>query len=332
VRYGERVHGRALALAVAALVAAVPAARASAGLAQVIGPDGRLVVTAAAQAGWAYPADGSVAQVADVALGAGTVQLSGIRLLGGRVVIGTSVVGTTGTTIGLVVDGRPVPAPRDNTVIAIPGAGWALIQQQAVIPLRTGRLRTTRVAVRLHLLAPVGGVPAGTDVLIGYVAGRVGRVLLGGAAAEIPAGLVPVYKAAGRRYGVPWSVLAAINRIETSFGANLATSPAGAIGWMQFMPGTWAVYGVDGDGDGRVNPYSPADAIFAAANLLSANGAGHDLARAVFQYNHATWYVDRVLALAGAYADGTTTLPAGVDAPQPGEDENGRLYSPIALW
>jgi len=117
-----------------------------------------------------------------------------------------------------------------------------------------------------------------------------------------PAFLLPVYQAAGARYGVPWQVLAAINQAETNFGHNVAVSSAGAVGWMQFMPATWARYGVDATGDGRADPDNPIDAIYAAANYLQATGAGQDLATAVFAYNHAGWYVDDVLSQAAAIA------------------------------
>jgi hypothetical protein len=49
-----------------------------------------------------------------------------------------------------------------------------------------------------------------------------------------------IWQAAGNAYGIPWQVLAAINKVETNFGQNLGPSSAGAIGWMQFMPSTWA--------------------------------------------------------------------------------------------
>lgn len=104
-----------------------------------------------------------------------------------------------------------------------------------------------------------------------------------------PAFLLPMYKQAGRRYHVPWRVLAAINSIETDYGHDLSVSSAGALGWMQFMPDTWQLYGQGG------NPYDPHDAIFAAARLLDAAGASHDLRKAIFAYNHAGWYVAAVL-------------------------------------
>ncbi|MEA2143751.1 MAG: hypothetical protein QOI64_2181 [Solirubrobacteraceae bacterium] len=114
----------------------------------------------------------------------------------------------------------------------------------------------------------------------------------------IPPFLLSIYQAAGIQYGVPWEVLAAINEIETDFGRNLNVSTAGATGWMQFMPSSWQAYGVDANEDGRKDPYNPVDAIFAAARYLKAAGADDDLRKAIFAYNHATWYVDAVLAKA----------------------------------
>jgi murein DD-endopeptidase MepM/ murein hydrolase activator NlpD len=112
---------------------------------------------------------------------------------------------------------------------------------------------------------------------------------------RIPPFLLPIYQAAGIQYGVRWEILAAINEIETDYGRNLNVSSAGALGWMQFLPSTWRVYGVDANGDGVQDPYNPVDAIFAAARYLRAAGADTDIRQAVFAYNHATWYVDSVL-------------------------------------
>jgi hypothetical protein len=110
----------------------------------------------------------------------------------------------------------------------------------------------------------------------------------------IPPFLLPIYQAAGIEYGVPWQVLAGINEIETNFGRNLGVSSAGAEGWMQFLPSTWARYGVDADGRGRANPYDPVDAIFSAARYLAAADSIRNLPRAIFAYNHANWYVNSV--------------------------------------
>ena len=112
---------------------------------------------------------------------------------------------------------------------------------------------------------------------------------------RIPPFLLPIYQAAGIQYGIRWEILAAINEIETDYGRNLNVSSAGALGWMQFMPATWKMYGVDANKDGLKDPYNPVDAIFAAARYLRAAGAQTDLRKGIFAYNHADWYVDSVL-------------------------------------
>ncbi|HSS05335.1 MAG TPA: lytic murein transglycosylase, partial [Solirubrobacterales bacterium] len=125
---------------------------------------------------------------------------------------------------------------------------------------------------------------------------------------EIPPFLLPIYQACGTEYGIPWEVLASINKIETAFGTNLNVSSAGAVGWMQFLPSTWETYGVDANGDGRKDPYNPVDAICAAANYLKASGGSGDLYNAILSYNHADWYVQEVLLYARAYGKLPTDL------------------------
>ena len=106
--------------------------------------------------------------------------------------------------------------------------------------------------------------------------------------------------------GLSWTVLAAIGQIESGDGANTGPSTAGALGPMQFLPSTWAEWGIDGFGDtGPPNIMNPYDAVPSAARLLCAAGAaagGEGLRAAIFAYNHATWYVDEVLTLAAEYA------------------------------
>ncbi|MCW2668795.1 MAG: Lytic transglycosylase catalytic [Frankiales bacterium] len=104
--------------------------------------------------------------------------------------------------------------------------------------------------------------------------------------------------------GLSWKVLAAIGQVESDHGRNVGPSSAGALGPMQFMPATWAEYAVDGDGDGKADIMNPYDAVPAAALYLCRNGAGlggQALYDAIFNYNHADWYVREVLAIAAAY-------------------------------
>jgi hypothetical protein len=121
----------------------------------------------------------------------------------------------------------------------------------------------------------------------------------------VPAFLPPIYQAAAQAYDLgpagP-SILAAINEIESGFGQNLGPSSAGAVGWMQFMPSTWASYGVDANSDGVKDPNDPDDAIFAAARYLRAAGMPEDPEGAVFAYNHADWYVAQVMSRAACFS------------------------------
>jgi murein DD-endopeptidase MepM/ murein hydrolase activator NlpD len=118
---------------------------------------------------------------------------------------------------------------------------------------------------------------------------------------EIPPFLLPIYQACGTEYGIPWEVLASINKIESGFGTNMGPSSAGAIGWMQFLPSSWEAFGLDANGDGQKDPYNPVDAICAAAHYLKLSGGSNDLYKAIFSYNHADWYVQEVLSYARAY-------------------------------
>ena len=96
------------------------------------------------------------------------------------------------------------------------------------------------------------------------------------------------YAEGQRRFKVHWSVLAAVNFVESAFGRVRSASEAGARGPMQFLPATWREYGMGGDID------DPHDAILAAANYLHRSGASESLDRALFAYNHSTDYVRAV--------------------------------------
>ena len=137
------------------------------------------------------------------------------------------------------------------------------------------------------------------------------------ATADIPAGYLHLYRQAGATYGVPWSVLAAIGKVESDHGRlrlpgvrsglNRYRDARGRLrsccaGPMQFNltdgpPSTWQRHG-------RGNVYDPADAIPAAARKLVSDGARRDLDRALYAYNHSRAYVARIKRLARAYAGG----------------------------
>ena len=157
------------------------------------------------------------------------------------------------------------------------------------------------------------------------------------AIADIPGNYLVAYQRAAATYGIDWAILAAIGKLECDHGRGTdpgckpgTVNSAGATGPMQFLAPTWRSgdaigtippvaaptsstangYASDGDGDGRADVWNVYDATAAAARYLRANGAPADYRRAIFAYNHASWYVDQVLAKAakyrGAFAPGAT--------------------------
>ena len=151
-------------------------------------------------------------------------------------------------------------------------------------------------------------------------------------AQAIPAGVKALYVAAAARYRVPWELLAGIGMAETRHGRNNATSTAGAQGLMQFMPGTFAAYGVDGNGDGRRDIHSDADSVFSAAHYLVRSGVRTGPAgviRALWAYNRSVSYRNDVLFYAWSYAGrggpvveaGEPSDCLGLDGTLPGFDD-----------
>jgi cell wall-associated NlpC family hydrolase len=153
------------------------------------------------------------------------------------------------------------------------------------------------------------------------------------ATVDIPANYLALYQRIGTETGIDWAILAAVGKIECNHGRDQSpgcrpytANSAGAVGPMQFLPPTWAAghrigetriaippaengagYATDGDGDGSADIWDPADAITSAARMLIANGAPNDYRRALFAYNHASWYVDHVLHQAADYRGALTT-------------------------
>jgi hypothetical protein len=166
-------------------------------------------------------------------------------------------------------------------LISAPGVSLATLEAQV-----TAVLGSSVQIVVLRSQAPATTVPAGT----------------------VPTNYIQLFKASAADYcpGLSWTVLAAIGQIESNDGQNMGPSSAGALGPMQFLPTTWAAWGIDGFGQtGPPSVMNPYDAVPAAARLLCADGAaagGQSLYNAIFDYNHADWYVREVLSLAAEYA------------------------------
>ena len=129
------------------------------------------------------------------------------------------------------------------------------------------------------------------------------------ARADIPPAYLALYRAAGTRFGLDWTILAGIGRVECDHGRDPAPActvegqfnSAGAGGPAQFLLSTWRRYGVSATGSGAPDMWNAADAIFSMANYLRACGAPADYPQAIYGYNHAWWYVAEVLSWARRY-------------------------------
>lgn len=167
------------------------------------------------------------------------------------------------------------------------------------------------------VLAPLVLLVTGAFLVIAAVAAMTGGAPTAEALTDIPAELLPVYEdAASQTCNMPWGVLAAIGKLESDHGrsklpgVHSGANFAGAMGPMQFMAGTWAAMGVDGDHDGVKDVYDPVDAIWGAANYLCHEGSGDPsrLRDAIFQYSgDDAHYVDVCLELAARYMTATTS-------------------------
>jgi hypothetical protein len=181
----------------------------------------------------------------------------------------------------------------------------------------------------LVIVAALAGVQVASSSTGGVdVPGASGAGASAFAGREIPPVYLDLYERAAARYGLDWAVLAGIGKVECDHGRDPApacrthgaVNSAGAGGPMQFLAATWSAYGVDGDGDGRIDRWDPADAIFGAANYLRASGAPSDYHAAILAYNHAEWYVREVMSWAARYR-GSEPAPAEAPAGREGEPE-----------
>jgi hypothetical protein len=214
-----------------------------------------------------------------------------------------------------------------------PGASYQLAGSSAISVRFAGaaRLGITGVGVlvsqavsrKLGLVHQIAALISAPGPDLATLTAQVRRVLGGEAKVVglrghgLPAGMAPahitsylqLFQASAATYcpAMSWTVLAAIGQIESGDGQNMGPSSAGALGPMQFLPSTWAQWGIDGFGPpGPPDIMNPFDAVPSAARMLCADGASTGTAaglrQAIFAYNHADWYVNEVLALAQRYA------------------------------
>lgn len=171
-------------------------------------------------------------------------------------------------------------------LVAIAAAAFAVMVSFLMLTSAMTGAMTVLVGSEEVCETPAGGGPGGGGSGGGPAdPNYVGQEPSGQAISDIPRDLLPIYRDAAKTYGLDWTILAGVGKIESDHGRNAVTSSAGARGTMQFMPATWDAKGVDGNGDGVKDVNDPADAIPAAAAYLVELGAPEDYQDALCQYN-----------------------------------------------
>jgi peptidoglycan DL-endopeptidase CwlO len=141
------------------------------------------------------------------------------------------------------------------------------------------------------------------------------------AANSIPSNYLMWYRKVGLQYGVSWTILAGIGKVESDHGRSMlpgvtsGANPFGAAGPMQIgidgaAGNQWSTVATVEDGKPPASVYDPADAIAGAAKYLIAHGVQNNVQGAIFAYNHLDSYVEAVLGWASTYASGGYTVSA----------------------
>ena len=208
-----------------------------------------------------------------------------------------------GLFLGLLFQGVPLSASAQTVQPSASVLPYSL--DQSTIHLTIDQLAplgvTTSPAIEVHLTESVADkeLRLARQAAVHQTHAKTSRGSASIADPDLATKRALVQKAA-TAYGIPWQVLEAVWQVESgkSWDTNTRSS-AGAQGPAQFMPGTWRAYGVDADGDGVANIHSAVDAVTGAAHYLAANGADRgNVRQALLAYNHANWYVEKVLGVA----------------------------------
>ena len=217
---------------------------------------------------------------------------------------------------------------HQGSAYSLTGTGTVSLNFAGAAPLGVAGIDvvvSNRVSARLGLIHNVAALISAPGLTISKLRHEVRTALRGSGAtlvtlrpqhappvvrSHVPSGkptsYIQLFQESAAQYcpGLPWQVLAAIGQIESGDGANVGPSSAGALGPMQFLPSTWALWGISAFGEpGPPNIRDPFDAVPSAARYLCAAGGATaaGLPGAIFAYNHANWYVAEVLALAKQY-------------------------------
>lgn len=166
------------------------------------------------------------------------------------------------------------------TPVATPAAHYDFTQVLPDVsvmkkPVAVGQKQALIIEPTVAPVSPIVSVPAVTETPVPTMM----PTLTPTTVSSTPVANTPVsnfdavYQDAGSKYGIPWQILYGLHITESGGRDGAIASGRGPQGPMQFMPGTWRAYGVDGNGDGVADINNATDAIHGAANYLAKHGS-----------------------------------------------------------
>jgi len=172
-----------------------------------------------------------------------------------------------------------------------------------------GRKRKARNAGLYNALEKQYGVPAGVLLAIHGMETGFGGFM--GSSRVVSAITTLAYDCRRSGFFTPHAIGALMLVDRGSITSNTKGAKHGELGHTQFLPGNALRYGVDGNGDGRVDLYNQTDAMASTANFLRKKGwkpgkgyqQGQPNFKVIKQWNAATVY-QQAIAIMGAKIDG----------------------------
>lgn len=172
-----------------------------------------------------------------------------------------------------------------------------------------GRKRKNQNANFYAALERQYGVPAGVLLAIHGMETGFGGFM--GDSAVVSAITTLAYDCRRSDFFAPHAIGALMLVDRGTITASTKGAKHGELGHTQFLPGNALRYGVDGNGDGRVDLYNQTDAMASTANFLRKKGwqagqgyqEGQPNFQVIKQWNAATVY-QQAIALMGAQIDG----------------------------
>jgi membrane-bound lytic murein transglycosylase B len=203
---------------------------------------------------------------------------------------------------------RTIAADRNQKSFRYSLAKFMEIRGAATI-VKQGRQRKARDAQFYAALEQRFGVPAGVIIAIHGMETGFGRFM--GDSAVVSAIVTLAYDCRRSEFFIPHA-LGALKLVDRgSITAATKGAKHGELGHTQFLPGNALTYGVDANGDGRVDFYNQSDALASTAYYLQQKGwrAGQPYNKGTHNYNvlkewNAASVYQESLSIMGAQIDG----------------------------